>query len=138
MKLVLLTTLIFLSGCATFRLESPALLLGQNEAIAFRDRDQTRKAGRKVSAADLPEILARATWVDRHGFHKGGIWLSFKEGREIFLPYGFEFFLMGDRGHFEIRKEDSERYREIVQRIQKELNSAPEPATATGLNVGRK
>ena len=131
-KFSLLIALTLLSGCATFRLEPPSLLLGQIDATAFRDRDKERKEGRKISVVGLPEILARATWVDSHVFHKGGIWLRFAEGREIFVPYGFEFFLMGDRGHFDIRKEDMERYREIVQRIQKEANQALQPTAAAG------
>jgi hypothetical protein len=127
MKLPALCLLLLLCGCTAFRLESPSLLQGQVEAVAFRGGDQERKEGRNVSVVGLPELLARATWVDGHVFHKGGIWVRFAEGREVFLPYGFDFFVMGDRGYFEIRKEDVPKYREIVQRIQKEMNQAPNP-----------
>lgn len=123
MKTITLLALILVCGCATTRIEPVALLQGQTQALAFRDRDQERKEGRKVSVAGLPEILARATWVDSHLYHKGGIWLRFEEDREVFLPYGFEFFLVRDvSGHFEVRKEEMARYRDVVQRIQREAN----------------
>ena len=126
MKTFALIALVVLTGCATDRVESLTTLQGQTEAVVFQGRDSERKDGRKVSVMGLPEILARATWVEGQHFHKGGNWMRFADGREVFLPVGFEFFVVRDTpGHFEIRKEDHEQYRAIMQRIKKEINQAP-------------
>lgn len=123
MKASAIVALLAFSACTTVRVESLATLQGQTEAVTFSSHDRERKEGRKVSVTGLPEILARAAWVEGRPFHKGGDWVRFADGREIFLPVGFEFFFVGDTpGHFEIRKEDHQRYREIVRRIQNEAN----------------
>ncbi|MBI5382640.1 MAG: hypothetical protein HZA31_12125 [Opitutae bacterium] len=119
----MLLTVALLCGCVAMRIEPLAVLQGQNQALVLHGNGSERKEGRTISVNGLPEILARATWVEKRVFHKGGVWLRFKENREIFLPHAFDFFLVrGVNGHFEIRKEDAARYRDVVQRIQKEAN----------------
>ena len=133
MKLLTLLSLIVMCGCSTVRVEPLALLQGQTEAILFTSRQPEEGSGRKVSVVGLPEILSRATWVEGRPFHKGGSWVRFTDGHEVFIPVAFEFvFVKGVPGYFEIRKEDYEHYHQIVQRIRKEANQSPQrtPAAA--------
>jgi len=95
MKASAIVALLAFSACTTVRVESLATLQGQTEAVTFSSHDRERKEGRKVSVTGLPEILARAAWVEGRPFHKGGDWVRFADGREIFLPVGFEFFSSG-------------------------------------------
>ena len=130
MKTSALIVLMMLVGCGTTRVESLATLQGQTEAVAFPARDPERKEGKKVSIVGLPEILARATWVEGQLSHKGGNWVRFADRREVFLPVGFEFvFVRGTPGHFEIRKEDLKAYREIAERIRSQANRPSEPTS---------
>lgn len=89
--------------------------------MAFRERGQSE---REVAVAGLPEMLARATWVDRHVYSKGGLWLRFPDGREVFLPFGFDFFrVAGVRGHFIVRPDDVARFRTLTRRIAEETRT---------------
>ncbi|PTX90784.1 hypothetical protein [Opitutus sp. ER46] len=112
--------LVFLvAGCATTRLESLALLQGQTEARMFDGReDRGGTAGKAVSIVGLPEIMTRATWDSRRFIHKGGHWLRFANGTEVFIPLGFEFFqVKGVPGSYVVRPEDVPAYNAVRERM---------------------
>lgn len=127
MKAIWAIAICILAGCSPTKVEPLALLQGQKTAKIRSNRDLPNHADTEVFVDDLTYILARATWVDSSPFHKGGHWITFRCGKEVLIPYAYEFVIVRDtKGHFVIRDEDTKRYKELAQRIHNKANRVGE------------
>lgn len=86
-------------------------------SLYYGDPDQPRDQ-REVPVAELTAILARATWQSRTTPNKGGFWLQYPDGRDLFVAIGFDLFKeRGVDGQFMIRPEDRSSYREALAEL---------------------
>lgn len=107
-----------LSGCSTTRVKPISLLSEYSKATFYQDVPSPPRETREVAVDQLTPILARATWTNKTYIHKGGFWLRFPNGRELFVPIAFEFFRERDvPGTFLIRPEDFAVYRRAVEQV---------------------
>jgi hypothetical protein len=114
----LVCALVGLAGCSTVRVRPISLLSDYRTAELRQDRAAPDQAGRNVDVSALTPILARATWTNDSFFSKGGHWLRYPDGRELFMPSGFEFFReRGVPGSFLIQKEDVAGYQKAMEAI---------------------
>ena len=122
MRSFLIIAACLLAGCAPTVVEPLALLEGQTNATLLREGEDN-VPGEVIGVADLSRILARATWIDEQPFHKGGHWIRFSGGTEVFIPYVIPFVMVrGTEGHFVIRPEDRKRYEVLAKRIHAKAN----------------
>ncbi len=132
MKALHALAICFVAGCSPTKVEPLALLEGQRTVTLLQGDKHLIDTKVEIPVDDLPNILARATWIDDAPFHKGGNWVRFSRGKDILIPYVLNFVIVRDtKGYFLIRPEDRKRYEELAKRIHTKANKTHHPTASS-------